>query len=52
MFDFTGRGAEEVITLSHGKLAVYGSTNAKHSGNDLKSDPLYLKSKVVNHTHY
>jgi hypothetical protein len=52
MFDFTGQGAEEVITLSHGKLAVYGSRSATHSGKDLKRDPLYLKSKVVNHTHY
>ncbi|HEY8512530.1 MAG TPA: hypothetical protein VIL31_11275 [Cyclobacteriaceae bacterium] len=52
MFDFTGRGAEEVVTLSQGKLAVYGSASAKYSGRDSKRDPLYLKSKVVNHTHY
>jgi hypothetical protein len=52
MFDFSGQGAEEVITLSGGKLAVYGSASAQHNGKDRKRDPLYLKSKVVNHTHY
>ena len=52
MFDFTGRGAEEVITLSQGRLCVYGSLSATHSGKDLKKDPEYLRSTVVNHTHY
>ncbi|TDH24209.1 hypothetical protein EXU57_15460 [Segetibacter sp. 3557_3] len=52
MFDFTGRGAEEVITLNRGLLRVYGSKSAKHTGKDLKKDPLYLKNSVVNHTHY
>lgn len=52
MFDFTGRGAEEVITLSRGTLRVFGSKTASHSNKDLKSDLKYLKSKVVNHTHY
>ncbi|MBC8053431.1 MAG: hypothetical protein H7Y13_10240 [Sphingobacteriaceae bacterium] len=51
MFDFTGRGAEEVITLSRGVLKVFGSKTATHS-KDLKSDLDYLKAKVVNHTHY
>ena len=52
MFDFTGKGAEEVITLSRGSLKVFGSKTASHSNKDLKSDLNYLRSKVVNHTHY
>ncbi|MEI6945813.1 hypothetical protein V9K67_01350 [Paraflavisolibacter sp. H34] len=52
MFDFTGRGAEEVITLNRNVLRVYGCATARHSGNDRKKDPAYLKSVVVNHTHY
>lgn len=52
MFDFTGRGAEEVITLNKTTLRVYGSKEAKFSNNDRKKDLLYLKNKVVNHTHY
>lgn len=52
MFDFTGRGAEEVITLSRGIMRVFGSKTASHSNKDLKADLNYLRSKVVNHTHY
>ncbi|GHB80148.1 hypothetical protein GCM10007390_37960 [Persicitalea jodogahamensis] len=52
MFDFSGRGAEEVITLSNGFLRVYGSATAIDSGKDRKKDTLYLKNTVVNHTHY
>ena len=52
MFDFMGNGAEEVITLSRGKLRVYGSQFATHSNADRKKDFNYLKNKVVNHTHY
>jgi hypothetical protein len=52
MFDFTGRGAEEVITLSNGFLRVYGSASAKPAKPDRKKDKGYLKSSVVNHTHY
>ena len=52
MFDFMGRGAEEVITLSRGKLRVYGSSAAVHSKSDKKKNMDYLKHKVVNHTHY
>jgi len=52
MFDFTGRGAEEVITLRQGRLCVFGSRSATHSGKDLKKDAEYLRSTVVNHTHY
>jgi len=52
MFDFTGRGAEEVITLSRGSLKVFGSKSASHSNKDSKSDLNYLRLKVVNHTHY
>ena len=52
MFDFMGQGAEEVITLSQGRLSVYGSRSATHSGHDAKKDLEYLRSSVVNHTHY
>lgn len=52
MFDFTGKGAEEVITLSQGYLRVFGCKTAKYSNKDLKKDLLYLKNTVANHTHY
>jgi len=52
MFDFMGKGAEEVITLSHGCLRIWGSKSAVYSGNDHKKDLIYLKNSVVNHTHY
>jgi hypothetical protein len=52
MFDFSGKGAEEVITLSRGILRVYGCKNARYTNRDLKKDLLYLKNSVVNHTHY
>ncbi|OQP45916.1 hypothetical protein A4D02_32475 [Niastella koreensis] len=52
MFDFMGKGAEEVITLSQGYLRVYGAKQAHYSNKDEKKDLLYLKNSVVNHTHY
>ena len=52
MFDFTGKGAEEVITLNKGMLRVYGSKKARYSNKDRKKDRNYLKNTVVNHTHY
>ena len=52
MFDFTGQGAEEVITLSNGRLSIFGSRSASHSGKDSKKDVEYLRNSVVNHTHY
>jgi hypothetical protein len=52
MFDFTGDGAEEVITLSRDRLRIYGAKNANRNRADKKKDLLYLKGKVVNHTHY
>jgi hypothetical protein len=52
MFDFTGQGAEEVITLNQGRLSVVGSRSATHSGKDLKKEVEYLRNSVVNHTHY
>jgi outer membrane protein assembly factor BamB len=51
-FDFLGQGAEEVITLAPGRLSVYGSRTAKHSGQDQKKNLEYLRNSVVNHTHY
>jgi hypothetical protein len=50
MFDFMGKGTEEVITLSRGYLRVYGSRKAVYSTQ--KRDLMYLKNTVVNHTHY
>ncbi len=52
MFDFTGKGAEEVITLNRGMLRVYGCKNAHYTNKNSKKDLLYLKNSVVNHTHY
>lgn len=52
MFDFLGKGAEEVVTLSRGKLRVYGSVHASYSNMDLKKNLAYRKMKVSNHTHY
>lgn len=53
MFDFTGRGAEEVITITRGGvLRVYGSKSAVYTNKDLKDNLNYLKDYVVNHTHY
>ncbi len=52
MFDFMGKGAEEVITLSRGFLRVYGSKNAHYTNKDAKKNLMYLKNAVVNHTHY
>ncbi|RAI91419.1 rhamnogalacturonan lyase family protein [Algoriphagus yeomjeoni] len=51
MFDFTGDGAEEVITLDGRTLRVFGAKNPQVS-KDKKEDLNYLKHKVVNHTHY
>lgn len=50
-FDFTGNGAEEVITLDGRTLRVFGARNAQPD-KDKKEDLDYLKHKVVNHTHY
>ena len=52
MFDFTGRGADEVITFGRGVMRIYGSKSAVHSGKDQKSSLRYLQLNVVNHTHY
>jgi hypothetical protein len=52
MFDFMGRGAEEVVTLSQGYLRVYGSKQVHYSNKDAKKDLMYLRNNVVNHTHY
>ncbi len=52
MFDFTGDGAEEVITLQGGRLRVYGSKSALRDPNSAKRDVEYMYRLVVNHTHY
>lgn len=52
MFDFMGKGAEEVITLSRGTLRVYGYRDTRYSNKDRKKNLMYLKNTVVNHTHY
>ncbi|MBD8489304.1 hypothetical protein IFO69_11155 [Echinicola sp. CAU 1574] len=51
MFDFTGDGAEEVITLDGRTIRVFGAKEHQ-TGKDKKEDLAYLKHKVVNHTHY
>lgn len=51
MFDFTGNGAEEVLTLDGRTLRVFGFKDPQVS-KDKKEDLNYLKHKVVNHTHY
>lgn len=52
IFDFTGRGADEVITFGRGVMRIYGSKTAIHSGKDKKADIRYLQLNVANHTHY
>jgi hypothetical protein len=52
MFDFMGKGAEEVISLGRGVMRVYGYKNAHYSNKDSKKNLMYLKNTVVNHTHY
>jgi hypothetical protein len=52
IFDFTGRGADEVITYGRGVMRVYGSKTAHHTGKDKKADLRYLQLNVANHTHY
>lgn len=51
MFDFTGSGRDEAITLAGGTLRVYGcaSPRGRRSG---QPDPNRLRWKVTNHTHY
>ena len=51
MFDFTGSGADEVITLGGGWLRVYGSPHAEPAGPP-DQDPGTLRHRVTNHTHY
>lgn len=51
MFDFTGDGAEEVITLQGSTLRVYGYKHADPDG-EAKRSVDYLKDSVANHTHY
>ncbi len=53
MFDFTGNGADEVITRDYrsGFIKVYGAKHANPSGKP-SEDPDILRHKVTNHTHY
>ncbi len=51
MFDFTGSGHDEVITLAGGTMRVYGCANPR--GQRTRGlDPDRLRWKVTNHTHY
>ncbi len=51
MFDFLGRGAEEVITLRPGRLRVHASR--KRAGRAAgPRDPEYRRHRMTNHTHY
>lgn len=57
-FDFTGSGAEDVITLDNGRLRVYGSRSivrkpdSSEAGRTAKRNTDYMYRKVANHTHY
>jgi hypothetical protein len=51
MFDFLGRGAEEVITLGRDSVKVYGSGDAA-GRKPVRRDAEYLRHRVANHTHY
>lgn len=52
MFDFTGDGAEEVITIYGCRLRIYGSNKATRKPHYAKRDLDYMYRSVVNHTHY
>lgn len=52
VFDFTGDGADNVVTLGAGRLRVYGCRNAQREACRAKRDTDYMYRKVVNHTHY
>jgi len=53
MLDFTGDGADEIITRDYrsGFIRVYGAKDAKPTGIPV-IDPDILRHKVTNHTHY
>ena len=50
MFDFTGEGAEDVITLTPSRLRIYGCRTAIaiRPGQSV----MWIYRKVANHTHY
>jgi hypothetical protein len=50
MFDFAGRGAEEVVTVGRDIVKIYGYRNVTHR--KVVRDIEYLRNKVANHTHY
>lgn len=52
MFDFLGDRAEEVVTLGAGTMRVYGYRGANANGARAARSPEYLRSVMVNHTHY
>ena len=51
VFDFERNGCAQVITLSRGKLRVFGWTDAPKNGKP-NNDPNFLKESMANHTHY
>ncbi|MBI3209191.1 MAG: VCBS repeat-containing protein [Candidatus Solibacter usitatus] len=50
MFDFMGRGAEEVIATQGGVIRVYGAKSVKEKA--LVRDAEYKRLRMANHTHY
>jgi hypothetical protein len=54
MFDFSGTGNDQVITLGrNGRVRVYGYKYAQpHTPSPERLDPIYLAHNVSNHTHY
>lgn len=51
MFDFMGRGAEELIVRGPGVIQVYGSSKVTRQPGPVHRDAEY-KKKIANHTHY
>ena len=51
VFDFERNGCAQVITLTGGKLRVFGWTGAPKNGKP-NDDPDFLKETMSNHTHY
>lgn len=52
MFDFMGRGAEEIITIGEGKIRIYGYKHFQPGSSHDTRDAFYYKNRVANHSHY
>jgi hypothetical protein len=52
MFDFTGDGAEEVLTIANDRVRVYGSPNAERDRDAARRAPASMAYQVADHSHY